>query len=324
MTFEHLTLSQWMQKMRNAGATYFNGLDGDDNFGIVSAYKHVNGSHIPLGDYDEILKQEIFHDNDKYDGLTESGCTVSYEIWKEKVLCEGSTRIESKNKYAVAYKHDSRIGVFELKEKKMKKFEDILNESMQVSTSYSSTGDKSITITADGDDAVAIAELIKLSGIASVGHTEAEQDTHYHVPGQTSCDQCGVQEEYGNKPSVKYVSADTQLNAMSGGLNRPKKQVNPNNAGDNPLAMKPLGTKGSGQLNIAEDKELVDSLWNQYQQFVTESEHSEKDDPRAKGYFAGYKGKSIEKCPYEPKTKEKTEWEEGWKEGRDEMKHKSR
>lgn len=264
MKNQKITLSQWMQKMKNAGATRFHGLDCDDDFGIVSAYKIVNGVNVPMGDYDEIHKKEIFRDNDKYSGLQESGCAVSYEIWKEKVLCEGATLITNKDKYTtIAYKGRKKIGVFKLKEKEMKKFEDILNESLHVTTSFNSNGDKSIYINADGEDADALAELIKLSGMP-----QAQCDTHDHAHGQTSCDQCGVQEEYSNEPNEQYVSSDTQLNAMSGGLNRPKKQVNPNSSGDNPLAMKRLGLKGSGQLNIAEDKELVESLWSQYKKFI--------------------------------------------------------
>jgi hypothetical protein len=38
---------------------------------------------------------------------------------------------------------------------------------------------------------------------------------------------------------------------LAGGLNRPKLQVNPNNPGDNPLAMKKLG-KTAHSLNLGE------------------------------------------------------------------------
>ena len=47
------------------------------------------------------------------------------------------------------------------------------------------------------------------------------------------------------------MSMDYLLNKISGGLNREKLQVNPNNAGDNPLAMPALG-KTAHTLNLGE------------------------------------------------------------------------
>jgi hypothetical protein len=69
-----------------------------------------------------------------------------------------------------------------------------------------------------------------------------------------------VEEELANSPEPEYAElGDTRDYGVSGGLNGPKLQSNPNNPADNPLAMRSLASRGaSGQLNlgaVAEDIE---------------------------------------------------------------------
>jgi hypothetical protein len=68
-----------------------------------------------------------------------------------------------------------------------------------------------------------------------------------------------VEEELANSPDPTYAElGDTRDYGVSGGLNGPKLQSNPNNMGDNPLAMGRLGKHASPNLNlgaVAEDIE---------------------------------------------------------------------
>jgi hypothetical protein len=65
-----------------------------------------------------------------------------------------------------------------------------------------------------------------------------------------------VEEELANSPDETYADMDTILNKLSGGLNGPKRQINPNNMGDNPMAMSKLG-KGPASLNLGETMQQV-------------------------------------------------------------------
>jgi hypothetical protein len=54
------------------------------------------------------------------------------------------------------------------------------------------------------------------------------------------------------------------FNAISGGLNGPKRQINPNNPGDNPLAMTGLG---KNTLNLEESDSVESHLKKLYREF---------------------------------------------------------
>ena len=52
---------------------------------------------------------------------------------------------------------------------------------------------------------------------------------------------------------------------ISGGLNGPKRQVNPNNPGDNPLAMTKLNRGPGAQVDVTEQvKNHLESLYQKY------------------------------------------------------------
>jgi hypothetical protein len=68
-----------------------------------------------------------------------------------------------------------------------------------------------------------------------------------------------MNEEYSNEPNELYGDMDMMLNKWSGGINGPKQQVNPNNPGDNPLAMKRLGKAPSGQVDLGAMSEQVEA-----------------------------------------------------------------
>ena len=166
-------------------------------------------------------------------------------------------------------------GIYEgqLAESLEQKLHAILNEGMSVNLSIDPTGKKSLTVTANDEDADRLGELLKLAGMES-------SDTG-------GCDECGghdgmheaacshreqVEEELANSAdNTQYADTDTLVNKLSGGLNGPKKQVNPNNMGDNPLAMPALG-KTAHSLNlgkVAEDikEETENRLWNLFKKY---------------------------------------------------------
>jgi len=99
------------------------------------------------------------------------------------------------------------------------KFRQALTEGMNISVNMNTGPDgqpsKNITVSADGDDAEALAALLKMAGIS--GHDKAEScGTCGKVP-------CGCEELDENSPDWP-TNTETSDNSMqySGGLNGPK------------------------------------------------------------------------------------------------------
>lgn len=122
----------------------------------------------------------------------------------------------------------------------------MLTEGMNINMSMDAEGSKSLSVTATDDDAVKLAHILKLAGMESSGYESA-----CPACGSTSCgcEEAMAEGEYANSPDVEESDTDTMVNGISGGLNGPKLQVNPNNMGDNPLAMQKLG-KTAHSLNL--------------------------------------------------------------------------
>jgi len=134
------------------------------------------------------------------------------------------------------------------------KLQSMLAEGINFNMSMDAEGGKSLSVTATDDDAVKLAEILKLAGMGSAhGYEEA-----CPACGQAPCG-CDEQidEELANSPDEQYSDTDTMVNTLSGGLNGPKRQINPNNMGDNPLAMRNLGKAPSGQINLGQVAENV-------------------------------------------------------------------
>jgi len=135
-----------------------------------------------------------------------------------------------------------------------RKLNSILNEGMNINMSVDETGKKSLTVNATDDDAMKLAQLLKLAGMESA---------HGHEEPCSTCEQspCGCdsleEADYANSPDTEEADTDTMVNGLSGGLNGPKLQVNPNNMGDNPLAMRNLGKGPSGQINLGKVSEDI-------------------------------------------------------------------
>jgi hypothetical protein len=135
-----------------------------------------------------------------------------------------------------------------------RELEGMISESLSVNTSISTEGGKSVSINATEEDADRLLDMLKMAGMGarmekpSCGAIDEVTDNEPDYPVNMGAEQDEV-----------YM-----LQKLAGGLNGPKRQVNPNNAGDNPLAMKALGKRGSGQVNVDESAKVEQSLWNLY------------------------------------------------------------
>ena len=160
-------------------------------------------------------------------------------------------------------------GVYEgaLAESFSSKLKTMLNEEISMNLTTNSNGTKSLTVTATDDDAMRLAEILKLAGMES----QAPAGDTAEACGACGQSPCGCdhidEDDHANSPDPMYADTDTMVNKLSGGLNGPKEQVNPNNLADNPLAMKRLGVKQSPQVNLgsADIGESIEKrLWTIY------------------------------------------------------------
>ncbi len=137
----------------------------------------------------------------------------------------------------------------------------LLTEGMNINMSMDENGRKSLTVNATDDDAEQLADLLKMAGLQGRRTSTCEVCGGHEGMHEAGCGRRDmVEEELANSPDPAYAElGDTRDYGVSGGLNGPKLQSNPNNMADNPLAMSRLGSKGaSGQLNlgaVAEDIE---------------------------------------------------------------------
>ena len=118
------------------------------------------------------------------------------------------------------------------------------DSGMSVSTSVDTrTGRKTINISADGETAEQIAQILKMAGLAS----------HQEVHAQPQAQVVAIGEEFANKPEVDYEDADA-IFAQGGDLNKKKKQdPKTANKAANPLK--------------EEDNEIVERLRSMYNRF---------------------------------------------------------
>ena len=160
-------------------------------------------------------------------------------------------------------------GVYEgaLAESFSSKLKTMLNEEISMNLTTNSNGTKSLTVTATDDDAMRLAEILKLAGMES----QAPAGDTAEACGACGQSPCGCdhidEDDHANSPDPMYADTDTMVMKLAGGLNGPKAQVNPNNLADNPLAMKRLGVKQSPQVNLgsADIGESIEKrLWTIY------------------------------------------------------------
>ena len=112
-------------------------------------------------------------------------------------------------------------GVYEgkLAESFDSKLTSVLNEGMSININVDENGTKSMTVNATDDDAMKLAQILKLAGMEQAhGYDEA-----CPACGSTDCGCEGLAEgEYANSPEVETADTDTMVNTLSGGLNGKK------------------------------------------------------------------------------------------------------
>jgi hypothetical protein len=156
-------------------------------------------------------------------------------------------------------------GVYEsrLEEGFQASLDSVLNESMSMNVSTDDQGGKSLTITATDADAEKLSDILKLAGMQSSGYRDACPSCGGMHEGA-----CKMSEDLANSPDpVSAELGDTGDYGVAGGVNGPKQQVNPNNAGDNPLAMRDLG-RTAHTLSLGKVDESVEQrLWDIYKRY---------------------------------------------------------
>ena len=94
-----------------------------------------------------------------------------------------------------------------------------------------------------------------------------------------------VDEEYANEPDELIASSDTQLNAMSGGLNKQKRQFNKGYPGDNSMQVdetkesgNPAVLKKAGELAKADDKVYSKLTFSQQKSYLLKAKKTVNEE----------------------------------------------
>jgi len=139
------------------------------------------------------------------------------------------------------------------------KFKQALTEGMNVSVNMNTGPDgnpsKNITVSADGEDAEALAALLKMAGMG--GHDNAESC------GTCGKAPCGCEELDENSPdwptNTEKIDADPNLRTYSGGLNGPK------STGQTTVPV--IASQLGRQVSMEESLELERNLFRLYQNY---------------------------------------------------------
>jgi hypothetical protein len=94
----------------------------------------------------------------------------------------------------------------------------ILSEGMSINMSMGPQGEKSLTVTASDEDAVKLAQILKLAGLGSSG---GYQET-CSACGQSNCGCEQMEEDYSNSPEPETQSTEYMTKTIAGGLNKNK------------------------------------------------------------------------------------------------------
>ena len=167
-------------------------------------------------------------------------------------------------------------GVYEgrLEESYKSRLETMLTEGMSINMSVGEDGRKNLSVSATDDDAVKLAQILKLAGMKqATGYDDACPTCG---AGRGMCEHEMVEEAdlANSADDTVYADTDYMTQTLAGGLNGPKLQVNPNNPADNPLSMRKLGQHSSSSLNLGSEadnlKEQTERrLMDLYKEFQT-------------------------------------------------------
>ena len=165
-------------------------------------------------------------------------------------------------------------GVYEgrLEESYKSRLETMLTEGMSINMSVGEDGRKNLSVSATDDDAVKLAQILKLAGMEQAqGYDDACPTCG---AGRGMCEHEMVEEAdlANSADDTVYADTDYMTQTLAGGLNGPKLQINPNNPADNPLSMRKLGQHSSSSLNLGSEadnlkEETERRLMDLYQRF---------------------------------------------------------
>jgi len=140
------------------------------------------------------------------------------------------------------------------------KLKTVLNEGMSINMSMGENGEKSLSVNATEDDAVKLAQILKLAGMESSHGYEEACPTCGHIP--CGCEESLEEGDLANSPEEQTYDTDTMVNDLSGGLNGRKNTGQTTGA---PFNRDP-GRQGAIHApELAEAKEQ--SLWALYQRY---------------------------------------------------------
>jgi len=169
------------------------------------------------------VKDSVIDDSEKMskeEFAKKYGKELADEMYEsiEETTTAGAVAIDASGNGKALYKNASVYESNEIVRAAGKLMEDI-----GINISMNDQSGPSLTVNATDEDAMKLAALLKLAGLGNLGM----QHDHMHE-----------EQEFANgADDTATADTDTLVNGIAGGLNGPKQQVNPNNPGDNPLAM---------------------------------------------------------------------------------------
>jgi hypothetical protein len=163
--------------------------------------------------------------------------------------------------------------------------DNMITEGMNVTVSASDEGEPSVSVNATGEDAMALSQLLQLAAVPQQQQMTKkvckncgdEQGKPEHMDCPYDCMDpmgenfmevaCEADEANSADNGVTY-DMHYLINSISGGLNGPKRQINPNNPGDNPMAMTGIGkdTLNMSQ-QVSEGEDVKSHLETLYKEF---------------------------------------------------------
>ena len=174
---------------------------------------------------------------------------------KEKGLPEKVKEADTENKPAKSGGYQFGKGVYESLDKKYKQ---ALTEGMNISVNMNTGPDgqpsKNITVSADGEDAESLAQLLKMAGI------NGQSQEACPACGSSDCGCESIDENSPDWPTNKEtMDADPNLRTYSGGLNGPK------STGQTTTPV--IASQLRRQVSMDESVELERSLFKLYQNY---------------------------------------------------------
>ena len=170
---------------------------------------------------------------------------VDEEEKVEETTTAGAVATDASGNGKSLYKHASVYEGNDIAQNAMR-----LMEGMNINVSMNDQSGPSLTVTATDEDAAKLGSLLQLAGLGSLGmqHEAVAED-----------------QDFANAADdTATADTETLVNTISGGLNRQKQQVNPNNPGDNALAMQGMGNNTVNLEDITESH-----LMSLYREFKT-------------------------------------------------------